>query len=187
MLVPCFMSWNKRSQTFSICTKSLFLQNCVHKFLYIPVSEHFSLPDNPSTLTGGKSRSWVHLYQPVCTVWRCVGERFADVNIVNRVPHGEGGVMVWAGISYEQRTQLHFINGNLNAQRYCAYSQDVTHWVCLGCSECMYTTACSSSQQYQDTSHSVWRGVRQHSTGHNQQPDQLYAKEMCNAAWGKWW
>ena len=31
-----------------------------------------------------------------------------------------------------------------------------------------------------------WR-VGQHSTGHNQQPDQLYAKEMCCAAWGKWW
>jgi hypothetical protein len=29
--------------------------------------------------------------------------------------------------------------------------------------------------------------VGQHSTGHNQQPDQLYAKEMCLAAWGKWW
>jgi hypothetical protein len=28
-----------------------------------------------------------------------VGERFADVNVVNRVPHGGGGVMVWTGIS----------------------------------------------------------------------------------------
>ena len=46
-----------------------------------------------------------------------MGERFADVNVVNRVPHGGGGVMVWAGISYGQRTQLHFIDGNLNAQR----------------------------------------------------------------------
>ncbi len=27
----------------------------------------------------------------------------------------------------------------------------------------------------------------QHSTGHNQQPDQLYAKEMCCTVWGKWW
>ena len=27
-------------------------------------------------------------------------------------------VMVWAGISYGQRTQLHFIDGNLNAVRY---------------------------------------------------------------------
>uniref|UniRef100_A0A4W5N771 ATCAY kinesin light chain interacting caytaxin n=1 Tax=Hucho hucho TaxID=62062 RepID=A0A4W5N771_9TELE len=51
-------------------------------------------------------------------VWRCVGERFADVNVVNRVPHGGGGVMVWASISYVQQTQLHFIYGNLNAQRY---------------------------------------------------------------------
>ncbi len=35
--------------------------------------------------------------------------------------------------------------------------------------------------------HSHWRGVDQHSTGHNQQPDQLYVKEMCCTAWGKWW
>ena len=47
-----------------------------------------------------------------------MGERFDDVNIVNRVPHGGSGVMVWAGISYGQRTQLYFIDGNLNAQKY---------------------------------------------------------------------
>jgi hypothetical protein len=35
-----------------------------------------------------------------------VDEQFADVNVVNRVPNGGGGVMVWAGISYGQRTQL---------------------------------------------------------------------------------
>ena len=51
-------------------------------------------------------------------VWRPVGERFADANLVNRVPHVGGGVMLWAGISYRQLTQLHFIDGNLNAQRY---------------------------------------------------------------------
>ena len=28
-----------------------------------------------------------------------MGEWFADVNVVNRVPHGGDGVMVWAGIS----------------------------------------------------------------------------------------
>jgi hypothetical protein len=47
-----------------------------------------------------------------------MGERFADDNVVNRVPHGGSRVMVWAGISYGQQTQLHFINENLNAQRY---------------------------------------------------------------------
>jgi hypothetical protein len=46
-----------------------------------------------------------------------VSERFADVNVVNRVPHGGGGV-IWAGISYGPQTQLHFIDGNLNALRY---------------------------------------------------------------------
>ena len=42
LLVSCFISWNKRSQKCSMCTKSLFFSNCVHKFVYIPVSEHFS-------------------------------------------------------------------------------------------------------------------------------------------------
>ncbi len=50
-------------------------------------------------------------------VWRHVGERFADVKVVNRVAHGGSGVMVWAGVCYGQRTQVHFIDGILNAQR----------------------------------------------------------------------
>ncbi len=51
-------------------------------------------------------------------VWHCVGERFADVNVVDRVAHGGGGVMVWAGVCSGQRTQVHFVDGILNAQRY---------------------------------------------------------------------
>ncbi len=37
-------------------------------------------------------------------IWRCVGERFADVNVVDRVAHGGSGVMVWAGVCHGQQT-----------------------------------------------------------------------------------
>ncbi len=133
-------------------------------------------------------------------------------------------VAVW----YGQWTQVHFIDGIFNVQRYrdgiprpivvpfihnnhlmlqhdnawphvariCTQFLEaiasiltghITHWACLGCSGSAYTTACSSSCQYPATSHSHWREVDQHSTGHNQQPDLLYAKEMCCTAWGKRW
>jgi hypothetical protein len=64
---------------------------------------------------------FVSTSNPRPRVWCHVDQRFADVNVVNRVPHGGGGVMLWAGISYGQGTQLHFIDfiDNLNAQRYC--------------------------------------------------------------------
>ncbi len=37
---------------------------------------------------------------------------------MDRVAHGGGEVMVWAGVCYGQRTQVHFIDGIVNAQRY---------------------------------------------------------------------
>ncbi len=40
-------------------------------------------------------------------VWHRVGNRFADVNVVDRVAHGGCGVMV----CYGQRTPVHFIDG----------------------------------------------------------------------------
>ncbi len=51
-------------------------------------------------------------------VWCHVGELLADINIVDRVAHGGGGFMVLAGICYGQRTQVHIIDGILNAQSY---------------------------------------------------------------------
>jgi hypothetical protein len=57
-------------------------------------------------------------------------------------------------------------------------TRNVTHWACLGCSASTCISACSSSCQLPATSHCYWRGVGQPSTDYNQQPDQLYAKEM---------
>ncbi len=72
---------------------------------------------------------------------------------------------------------------NIPVLAWPAYSPDMlSHWAYLGCSGSAYTTACSSSCQYPATSHSHWRGVDQHSTGHNQQPDQ----HLCEGD-GKWW
>ena len=78
------------------------------------------------------------------------------------------------------------------------HTPGIWSWICPSCSvactdmshiehvwdalyQCM--TVGSSSRQYPVTSHSHWRRAGQHSTGHNQQPDQLYAKEMCCATW----
>ncbi len=38
-----------------------------------------------------------------------VSKWFADVNVVDRVAHGGGGVMVWAGVCYGQQTQVEFL------------------------------------------------------------------------------
>ncbi len=80
-----------------------------------------------SMASGILERCSLHGWIPVFTVqgrwqthvWWHVGEQFADVNFVIELAHDDGRVMVWAGIWYGQWTQGHFIDGILNAQRYC--------------------------------------------------------------------
>jgi hypothetical protein len=64
----------------------------------------------------------------------------------------------------------------------CILTRHVTHWACLGFSGSTCTTGCFSSRQIQQ----LRTGIEEE-WGNNQQPGQLYAKEMCRAAWGKWW
>lgn len=52
-------------------------------------------------------------------VWRRVGERFAQCNIVPKVSFGGGSIMVWGGICLEARTELVVVGrGTMTADRY---------------------------------------------------------------------
>ena len=51
-------------------------------------------------------------------VWRRRGERHVDVCVQETDRWGGGSVMVWGGISFNHRTPLVVVNGNLTAQRY---------------------------------------------------------------------
>ncbi len=72
-------------------------------------------------------------------VWRHVGERFADVNVVDRAAHGGGGVLVWAGVCYGQRTQVHFIDGILKI-----WDTVTRSWGPLLCHSSTTITSCCS-------------------------------------------
>ena len=51
-------------------------------------------------------------------MYRCQGERFSDATVSKYDRFGGGLVMVWAGVTMNQRTRLCIVDGNLNAQRY---------------------------------------------------------------------
>ncbi len=86
-------------------------------------------------------------------VWHCVGERFADVNVVDRVAHSGGGVMVSVDVCYGQRTQVHFIDGILNAQ--------TRSWGPLLCHSSTTITSCCSMIMHgpmlQGSVHNSWK------------------------------
>ena len=133
--------------------------------------------------------------------------------------------MVWASISYGQRTQLHFINGTLNVKRYCdeilrpivvpfirrhhlmfqhdnvhccmsqgslhnSWKQKMsqffhglhTHLIChpLSMFGMLWINVYDSVFQFPSISSNSAQPLkrRQRSTGHNQQPDQLYVKKL---------
>ncbi len=139
--------------------------------------------------------------------------------------------MVWAGICYGQRTQVHFIDGILNAQRYrnkilrpivvpfihnhhlmlqhdnarpmlqgsvhnswkLKTSQflhgQYTHRTChpLSMFGMLWIGVYDSMFQFLPISSNFTQPLKSGPTFHNQQPEQLYVKEMVCPVWGKWW
>ena len=51
-------------------------------------------------------------------VFRRRGERFSENCVLRHDRYGGGSLMVWAGITAHRRTDLVFVNGTLNAQKY---------------------------------------------------------------------
>ena len=51
-------------------------------------------------------------------VWRRNGERFAECCVKQRDRWGGGSVLVWGGITADNRTQLHALDRSINAQTY---------------------------------------------------------------------
>ena len=111
-------------------------------------------------------RSWGSLLCRSSTTTSCC-------SMIAARPHVEGAVHN----SWELNTSQ-FLRGQHLAGH-------VAHWACLGCSG--YDSV-FQFLQHPATSHSHWRGVDQHSTGHNQQPDQLCVKEMWDKCWShRYW
>ena len=88
------------SSFVGVCNWQCYLQECPPEllpnnlmFIFLPYAAPNVVFENlavcPTSITTADHGVWCH-----------VGQQFADVNVVNRVPDGGGGVMVQAGISY---------------------------------------------------------------------------------------
>ena len=86
-------------------------------------------------------------------------------------PQGGGGVMAWTGISYWQRTQLHFIDGNLNRDNLTRC------WGPLSCHSSAAITSCFSmimrSSMSKGSVHNSWN-LKMSQFFHG-----LYAHQTC--------
>ncbi len=76
---------------------------------FVIVTELFSSQMNPSFHCTGEMAD---------SMYDVVWVTGLLMSTLSRVANGGSGVMVWAGVCYGQRTQVHFIDGILNAQRY---------------------------------------------------------------------
>lgn len=80
--------------------------------------------DWSNVLFSDESRFCLHSSDGRERVYRRRGERFADCTVKEKLSYNGGSVMVWAGISANAHTDLHFFHCNMNAD---VYVEDILH------------------------------------------------------------
>ena len=65
-----------------------------------------------------ESKFGLHRVDKRIKVWRMRGEEYNDNCVLPRETQNGGSVMVWAGISFNRKTPLVYIDGRLTGQRY---------------------------------------------------------------------
>ncbi|GFW81420.1 transposable element Tcb2 transposase [Trichonephila clavipes] len=81
--------------------------------------QHWSVGEWVNVMFSDESRFSLSRHSRWLTIWRERGTRFEPRNITERHHFPSRGVMVWAGIMMDGRTDLHFFNtGSVTAQRY---------------------------------------------------------------------
>ena len=70
-------------------------------------------------LRSDESRFNVDFYDRPKRVWKRVGERYVSVTTAQYNRYDGGSVLVWAALSYNHKTFLHIVQGNMTALKYC--------------------------------------------------------------------
>ena len=101
-------------------SKEIFLtpQHKQNRLLWARQHRRWTLAQWSDVIFTDESRFCIFSNDGRRRVWRRRGERFAECCVQTvRQGHG-GGLMVWGGISLRGKTDLVFVDGNMNARRY---------------------------------------------------------------------
>lgn len=97
-----------------------------HRYNWAQEHVNWPLRDWQSILFTDESRYCLDFTDRRAKVWREPGERYYDSKICEHDRYGGGSIMVWGGISWEGKTDLHvFQNGTITGERYINEILDV--------------------------------------------------------------
>lgn len=91
----------------------------VNRLRFAHIHQNWTLEQWSCVLFTDESRFCLYGADGRDRVWRRPGERYAQCNFSHRMSFQGGSLMVWAGISFEARTQLVVLDrGSMTADRY---------------------------------------------------------------------